>query len=523
MNNSIYELIMLSKTTVIAKPKLLTTTLLFCNSGTNTFDFRMGHMSSTNIDMAQVFGLRPSGRVIDVTHDRSSSSCPTVESSGTSDLMTRLEYNSSTFKSYETSFTGFIPFVKKNFGLSSSNANRDQEHIRQLGFKQAIPIPFFYSVHCGTSYPHDRLFGQLSIKSYPKLDEFENWKKMMDVGLDEAAVDELVGDDISKLFGDSEAEAEVEIRAPRQARPKDQPETRPILPVPRATSTKKRTRAQASKASKVPSTSITSTASLAKAGRKKQKSSRPQGTKKPTFVLMDEPLGAEMYQKDNPLLDATIKKLEDIRGEGSIQLEPSSPYARSIHASPSRVKPSKAKIGEIASSIGQGSILMSFIHPSALVVTLTSQFNLSTGEMLHFMEDNSNSPIVPEIHVVSVVTSPRASLQVATTTDEFPPSIQDHSQFYGEGSGIIPLSSVSKNYPSQQLIFHLIPRLQVYQLPSLAFFSSIADYFSNLFSLCLQQTNQDQAVVSSSLKFSPNLQGLDEEGLYCFLQSQCPS
>ncbi|KAM1760420.1 hypothetical protein ACFX12_003294 [Malus domestica] len=75
MNNSIYELIMLSKTTVIAKPKLLTTTPPFWNSSTNTFDIRMGLMSPTILDMAQVFGLRTSGRVIDVTHDWSLSSC----------------------------------------------------------------------------------------------------------------------------------------------------------------------------------------------------------------------------------------------------------------------------------------------------------------------------------------------------------------------------------------------------------------------------------------------------------------
>ncbi|KAM2116885.1 hypothetical protein ACFX1R_010511 [Malus domestica] len=40
MNNGIYELIMLSKTTVVIKPELLTIALFFWNSGTNTFDFR---------------------------------------------------------------------------------------------------------------------------------------------------------------------------------------------------------------------------------------------------------------------------------------------------------------------------------------------------------------------------------------------------------------------------------------------------------------------------------------------------
>ncbi|KAM1211257.1 hypothetical protein ACFX2G_003020 [Malus domestica] len=69
MNNGIYELIMLSKTTVVVKPELLTIALIFWNSGTNIFDFRMGPMSPTILDMAQVFGLRPSGRIVDVTHD----------------------------------------------------------------------------------------------------------------------------------------------------------------------------------------------------------------------------------------------------------------------------------------------------------------------------------------------------------------------------------------------------------------------------------------------------------------------
>ncbi|KAM2237405.1 hypothetical protein ACFX1S_012755 [Malus domestica] len=67
MNNGIYELIMLSKTTIVPKPELLATSLLFWNSGTNTFDFSMGPMSPIVLDMAQVFELRPSGRIVDVT------------------------------------------------------------------------------------------------------------------------------------------------------------------------------------------------------------------------------------------------------------------------------------------------------------------------------------------------------------------------------------------------------------------------------------------------------------------------
>ncbi|KAB2599559.1 hypothetical protein D8674_009830 [Pyrus ussuriensis x Pyrus communis] len=56
---------MLSKIFVVAKHNLLTTALIFWNLGTNTFDFRMGSMSPTILDMAQVFRLKPLGRIVD--------------------------------------------------------------------------------------------------------------------------------------------------------------------------------------------------------------------------------------------------------------------------------------------------------------------------------------------------------------------------------------------------------------------------------------------------------------------------
>ncbi|KAM1341990.1 hypothetical protein ACFX2F_006373 [Malus domestica] len=127
MNNGIYELIMLSKTTIIPKPELLASSLLFWNSGTNTFDFRMGPMSPTVLDMAQVFGLRSSGRIVDITQDWAPPSI--AGSSGSSASFLSLEYNAATFKSYGTSFKGFIPFVKENFGADSSHVDKDQEHM----------------------------------------------------------------------------------------------------------------------------------------------------------------------------------------------------------------------------------------------------------------------------------------------------------------------------------------------------------------------------------------------------------
>ncbi|KAM1714215.1 hypothetical protein ACFX12_024851 [Malus domestica] len=127
MNNGIYELIMLSKTSIIPKPELLVSALIFWNSGTNTFDFRMGPMSPTILDMAQVFGLRPSGRIVDVTQDWVQSY--SIRSSSSSAAFLSLNYNSATFKSYGTSFKGFIPFVKENFGVGSPRVDKDQEHM----------------------------------------------------------------------------------------------------------------------------------------------------------------------------------------------------------------------------------------------------------------------------------------------------------------------------------------------------------------------------------------------------------
>ncbi|KAM2357067.1 hypothetical protein ACFX1X_006075 [Malus domestica] len=89
----------------------------------------MGPMSPTILDMSQVFGLRLSGRIVDVTQDWVPSSSSIAESFSSSASFLQLEYNSATFKSYGTSFKGFIPFVKNNFGADSSSANKDQEHM----------------------------------------------------------------------------------------------------------------------------------------------------------------------------------------------------------------------------------------------------------------------------------------------------------------------------------------------------------------------------------------------------------
>lgn len=122
----------MSKIIVPVKHELLSTALLFWNNRTNTFNLRMGHITPIILDMAQVFGMRPSARCVDITYDWSSLSHLTTKSSGTSNSITSFEYNSSTFKRYGTSFTGFIHFAKNMFSLPSSTEDRAQEHMYSL-------------------------------------------------------------------------------------------------------------------------------------------------------------------------------------------------------------------------------------------------------------------------------------------------------------------------------------------------------------------------------------------------------
>ncbi|CAL9001805.1 unnamed protein product, partial [Prunus brigantina] len=48
---------------------LLAAALCFWNSASNTFDFRVGPMAPTLLDMAQIFGFRPHGRPVDAVGD----------------------------------------------------------------------------------------------------------------------------------------------------------------------------------------------------------------------------------------------------------------------------------------------------------------------------------------------------------------------------------------------------------------------------------------------------------------------
>ncbi|KAB2629109.1 hypothetical protein D8674_033904 [Pyrus ussuriensis x Pyrus communis] len=351
MNNGIYELIMLSKTIVIAKLELLTTALIIWNSGTNTFDFRMSPMSPTILDMAQVFGLRPSGRVVDVTHDWSLPSHLSAKSSSTSNPITQLDYNFSTFKSYGTLFTGFIPFEHMYFLLYWLN-----KHV----------------------FPNKSM--GVKVEWIPLVEALHNFDDVVDVGLDKEAGDAFIlqeaeaeavrqgageGRDVFKLFGDSEGEVEpvVETRATRRTR------------------------------------AMSSTAPPVEAGKKKQKASRPRTTKKPIFMLREEPLvfPSLIFFFINSLPDC-LKQA--IREEKFSPPKASLPLARTAYASPHRARFSK--------------------------------FDPTIEEMLHFVEDNKShilatsvfgEPIVLEIFVVLEVTSLRASPQIADSGNSPPPLV----------------------------------------------------------------------------------------------------
>ncbi|CAL8163978.1 unnamed protein product [Prunus armeniaca] len=65
----IYDVILLSKKSVNRDENLLAAALCFWNSASNTFDFRIGPMAPTLLDMAQIFGFRPHGRPVDAVGD----------------------------------------------------------------------------------------------------------------------------------------------------------------------------------------------------------------------------------------------------------------------------------------------------------------------------------------------------------------------------------------------------------------------------------------------------------------------
>ncbi|KAB2615662.1 hypothetical protein D8674_022250 [Pyrus ussuriensis x Pyrus communis] len=217
MVNGIYKLIMMSKVTIIAKPKLLTIALIFWNNGTNTFDCRMGPKTLTVLDMAQVFGLRPSGK----------------------------RYP---WFSYQI-FQDFL-------GENASSMCKEKFIICRL-------LTFF------SSFADQGNIEEVNVGPEEEAaDALVLQKATVEAARQEVGSSQATGDAgyISELFSKSEVKVgpEVEIRAFRQAKvtvvessesePEERPQAQPALPGPRVTPTKKMIRAQTSQASKPSST-----------------------------------------------------------------------------------------------------------------------------------------------------------------------------------------------------------------------------------------------------------------------------
>ncbi|KAI5313165.1 hypothetical protein L3X38_042339 [Prunus dulcis] len=72
----IYDAILLSKQSINREDNLLADALCFWDSTSNTFNFRLGPMTPTLLDMAQIFGFRPHGRPVDAIGDYHRSKIP---------------------------------------------------------------------------------------------------------------------------------------------------------------------------------------------------------------------------------------------------------------------------------------------------------------------------------------------------------------------------------------------------------------------------------------------------------------
>ncbi|XP_070674746.1 uncharacterized protein [Malus domestica] len=592
-NNRIYELIMLSKTSVILKPELVTSALLFWNTGTNTFDFRMGPMSPTILDMAQVFGLRPSGRIVDVTQDWVPSS--TTGSSSSSTLFLPLSYNSATFKSYGTSFKGFIPFVKANFGAGSPRADKDQEHMYFLLYwlnKHIFPnkskgvrvewIPLVEILHnfddvatgpfllshlyhllfemtqdepfetnlngpiwmiqiwlqwyfpefraANLEFPEgvaparilaeappvdhstfacfyffrvcmtrsDLEWGASVLRRYPWFSdqafqdatgELANWKEMIqeknrllliapvdvelkviesegdsaDAAILHGAAAEAErreageGTDISESIGDSEAEGTPKaitkaLKRKKVVMAKDpDPDSAPLPTTTRPILTRKNKRARIT----IPPKSGAPSVPVPEAG--------PQASKRPILASKEEPLRAVMLKKAEELRNTALRELEATRNEMLSSPEASPRPAREKNLSPSQTNPAEA--GASASLPSHEPPLRSMTSSTALDATPSSQFDPSTGVILHFVDEDDpllssvyepppslvvldKEPIVPEIPVASDAAISQAF--VRPIVDEPSSHPQDQTQDAGTGSGAALSSSAGGEEPSPQ-------------------------------------------------------------------------
>ncbi|KAM2202912.1 hypothetical protein ACFX1R_002565 [Malus domestica] len=200
--------------------------------------------------------------------------------------------------------------------------------------------------------------------------------------------------------------------------------TRPIL-------TRKSKRARIT----MPPKPMVSSAPVSEAGREKEQSSRPQASKRSTLASKKESRRA-----------ATLK--EATRKERLSPPEASPQPARGKNLSSPQIN--LAGAGASASLPSHRPPLRSMASSTALDATPSSQFDPSTGVMLHFVDEDDTlpssgyeplsppvaldkEPIVPEIPVTLDATISQAFAR--PTVDEPPSSPQDQTQDAGTGSG----------------------------------------------------------------------------------------
>ncbi|KAM1149214.1 hypothetical protein ACFX2B_029527 [Malus domestica] len=273
------------------------------------------------------------------------------------------------------------------------------------------------------------------------------------------------GADVSESFGDSGAEETPKalIKVPKRKKAAvtkaSDPDPAPLPKTTRPTLTRKSKRARTT----APPKSSALSAPVPEAGRKKQQSSRPQASKRPIIASKEEPLRAAMLKKAEELQNTTLRELEAARKEKLSPPEASPQFARETSLSPSQVDPSEA--GASASLPCHGPHLRSMTSSTALDATHSSQFDPSTGVILHFVDEDSNlpspvyepppsivvsdnEPIVPEIPVASKVAISRVFACPTVDKPHSPP--QDQTQGTSTGSGATLHSPASGEESSRQ-------------------------------------------------------------------------
>ncbi|KAB2600540.1 hypothetical protein D8674_040516 [Pyrus ussuriensis x Pyrus communis] len=363
----------------------LQTSLFFEEAGVHSlgllWTFQVPIAVENNMPKENWFTLNPFLVKADIFYSKCSS---------TSDPIIRLEYNSSSFKSYETSFIGFIPFAKKNFAHVLSFVLAQQTYFPQQ--VQGVKLEWIPLVEALHNFDDVAMGPFLLTHLYHLLYEMTRVLRRYLWFFDQAFQD-VFGENATAFY----REKFISCIQPRDLAwgvRSDRYEHRLEVYHPNFCSRQLGFRQETKWIKKYEGDlkeshdrlfkvdvgldeEVANTFVLQEAVTEAERqgageggdvsklfgdSEGPQATKKPTIASKEEPLGVKMHQKANDLLDTTLKELEGIRKERISQPDASSPSARTTQAFPPQAKSSK--------------------------------FNPKIGEMLHFVEDNSNSMII---------------------------------------------------------------------------------------------------------------------------------